>query len=328
MWVAELTCLAIAFVLAVLAGPAVIPLMRRLKFGQTERYNGVESHLAKNGTPTMGGWIFMIPVVLVTVVYALIKKDWGQLILPAVTLLFGAVGFVDDFLKVKKKNKDGFIWWQKLLVLIAISVGFACYMQFAVKNGASIDFMFLGKNRTISLAWIYIPFVAFTMLAESNAVNLTDGLDGLCAGSSILVFVLLAISCVYLFVNKTVSVFSATFVGALAGFLVFNYHPAKIFMGDTGSLAIGGALGAAALMCGHPFLLFFGGLLFVFEALSVLLQVGYFKISHGKRIFKMAPLHHHFEKCGWKELTVTYTFWAFVAVCCIVTYVLARGFAR
>ena len=174
----------------------------------------------------------------------------------------------------------------------------------------------------------FIPIIVFIIAAVSNGANLTDGLDGLCAGSSILVFVLLAISCVYLFVNKTVSVFSATFVGALAGFLVFNYHPAKIFMGDTGSLAIGGALGAAALMCGHPFLLFFGGLLFVFEALSVLLQVGYFKISHGKRIFKMAPLHHHFEKCGWKELTVTYTFWAFVAVCCIVTYVLARGFAR
>ncbi len=326
MWIDEITCLIISFAVAALLGIPAVPLMYKLKFGQIERENGVKSHLKKNGTPTVGGWIFIIPMVAVTGVYSAIKGDPRFLVLPAVAILFGIVGFVDDLLKIKKKSKDGLIWWQKLLALLVVSGGFAAYMQFYANKGASIDFMFLGTNHTISLGWFYIPFIIFMMLAESNAVNLTDGLDGLCAGCSLIVFTFFALVSVYMLPDKNVSVFSAVSVGALAGYLIYNYHPAKIFMGDTGSLALGGVLGAAAILTNHPFLLFFAGLLFVIEALSVLLQVGFYKISKGKRLFKMAPIHHHFEKCGWKELTVTYVFWAFVAVSCILTYIFAKGF--
>ena len=326
MWTSEITCLLIAFAAALALGPAVIPLMRRLKFGQIERDNGVDTHLSKQGTPTMGGWIFLIPVVAVTAVMAIIGKNPHHLVLPAVALLFGAVGFVDDLLKIKKKSKDGLLWYQKLLLLLAVSVAFACYMQFA-GGGSTISFMIWGRNHTFSMGWFYIPFVAFVLLAESNAVNLTDGLDGLCGGTSAMVFLFFALISTFLVVKQEVGVFSSTFVGALAGFLVYNYYPAKIFMGDTGSLALGGALGAVAVMSGHPFMIFFAGLLFVLEALSVLLQVGYFKLTHGKRIFKMAPLHHHFEMSGWKELKVTYVFWGFTLLMCVATYIVARGFS-
>ena len=326
MWTSEITCLLIAFVAAFVLGPAVIPLMRKLKFGQIERDNGVDTHLSKQGTPTMGGWIFLIPVVSVNAVMAIINKNPHYLVLPAVALLFGAVGFVDDILKIKKKSKDGLLWYQKMLLLVVVSAAFAFYMQFA-GGGSTISFMIWGRVRTFSMGWFYIPFVVFVLVAESNAVHLTDGLDGLCGGPSAMVFLFFAVVSTFLVVNEEAGVFSSTFVGALAGFLVFNYYPAKVFMGDTGSLALGGALGAVAVMCGHPFMIFFAGFLFVLEALSVLLQVGYFKISHGKRIFKMAPLHHHFEKSGWKELKVTYVFWGFTLLMCIVTYVVARGFS-
>ncbi|MBP1587006.1 MAG: phospho-N-acetylmuramoyl-pentapeptide-transferase [Clostridia bacterium] len=326
MWTSEITCLLIAFALAAALGPAVIPLMRKLKFGQIERDNGVDTHLKKQGTPTMGGWIFLIPVVAVAAVMAVINKNPHYLVLPGVALLFGAVGFVDDFLKIKKRSKDGLLWYQKMLLLLAVSAGFACYMQFA-GTGSSISFMLWGHNYTFSMGWFYIPFVVFVLVAESNAVNLTDGLDGLCGGTSAMVFLFFALVSTFLVVSKEAGVFASTFVGALAGFLVYNYYPAKIFMGDTGSLALGGALGAVAVMIGHPFMIFFAGLLFVLEALSVLLQVGYFKLTHGKRIFKMAPLHHHFEKSGWKELKVTYVFWGFTLIMCVLTYIVARGFS-
>ncbi len=322
----EIIGLLIAFAVAAVSGIFVVPLMRRLKFGQVERYNGVESHLKKTGTPTMGGWIFLIPMVAVTGVYAIVKKDWELIVLPAVAVLFGVVGFIDDMLKIKKKSKDGLRWWQKMAALLVVSGAFAAYMQFFVNRSASYKFTFLGTQYNVYLGWLYIPFVIFMMLAESNAVNLTDGLDGLCGGCCAIIFTFFTVVTLFLFPNGRISMFSAISVGSLAGYMIYNYHPAKIFMGDTGSLALGGVLGAAAIMSNHPFLLFFAGLLFVFEALSVLLQVGFFKITHGRRIFKMAPLHHHFELCGWKEITVTYVFWAFVAVCCVATYIFAKGF--
>lgn len=326
MWIDEITCLLIAFGVAALSGLFVVPLMRRLKFGQIERDNGVQEHLVKAGTPTMGGWIFLIPMIGVTGAFAIINKDWELVLLPCVAILFGIVGFIDDLLKIKKKSKDGLRWWQKMLCLLVVSGAFAAYMQFFANKGATVDFMFLGHNYTLSFGWLYIPFIIFMMLAESNAVNLTDGLDGLCGGCCAIVFTFFALIALFVIPNQHVSLFSAISVGSLAGYMIYNVHPAKIFMGDTGSLALGGVLGATAIMTNHPFLLFFAGLLFVFEALSVLLQVGFFKITHGKRIFKMAPLHHHFEMCGWKETTVTYVFWTFVLICSAVTFILVRGF--
>ena len=326
MWTTELTIMIASFALACVAGPFIIPLMRKLKMGNTEREDGVETHLLKNGTPSMGGWIFILPAVLTMGVLSIIRRDASYTVLPAVLLLFGAVGFADDFLKARKKSKDGLLWWQKMAALFAVSLLFSLYAVLFTEGGSYINFLVLGENHSVSLGIFYCPFVIFLMLAESNATNLTDGLDGLLGGSAALVYMFFAVTCVCLTENAPVAVFSAGMAGALAGFLVFNYHPAKIFMGDTGSLAIGGSLGAAAVLTGHPFLIFFSGLLFVIEALSVILQVGFFKLTKGKRLFKMAPIHHHFEKCGWRELKVTYVFWGFVAVCCLVTYIIMRGF--
>lgn len=325
MYWKELIALLAAYVIAEFLGPFVIPLMVKLKVGQTERDNAVESHLAKNGTPTIGGVIFLLPVIIIAVIMAIIMKNNNLFVLAVVTFCFGAVGFIDDYIKVVKHCKDGLKPWQKMGALFVVSVLFALYMQFVVKNGNTIGFYFLGKNHMINLSWLYIPFVIFVLLAMTNAVNLTDGLDGLCSGVSAIVFLVLSVAAIVIFNMREVSVFSTCFIGALIGFMTFNHFPAKIFMGDTGSLAIGGALGAAAIIMNHPIMLVSAGLLFVFEALSVILQVSYFKISHGKRIFKCAPLHHHFEKCGWKETKVTWVFWTFTAICCIATYILMRG---
>lgn len=322
----EIICLLISFAAAAVSGLFVVPLMKRLKFGQTERDNGVKTHLSKTGTPTMGGWIFLIPMVLVMAVLAIIKHNFEYLALPVVAVLFGTVGFADDMLKIKKKSKDGLSWWQKMLALLAVSVAFALYMQLHANKGAAVNFMFLGSDHTIRLGWFYVPFIVFVMIAESNAVNLTDGLDGLCGGCCAIVFMFFMMASAFAAPNANVSAFSAISVGALAGYMIYNFHPAKIFMGDTGSLALGGVLGATAIMMNHPFMLFFSGFLFVLEALSVLLQVGYFKISGGRRIFKMAPLHHHFEMCGWKETKVTFVFWLFTAVCSVLTYLFAGRF--
>ena len=307
-----------ALAAALLMGPVYIPLLKRLKFGQTEREDGPQSHLTKAGTPTIGGLIFLTPVFLACLV--LYFTGYAEKVLPLlfVTIGFAAVGFIDDFLKIIKKNKDGLKPWKKMACLFAVSVLFSAYIAFSGDYGTEIAIDFFGLHMSLNLGWFFIPFTVFLLLAMTNAVNLSDGVDGLCGGSSLLLFVLFTLITLYQGENISVTYFSVAFIGSLLGFLFFNFHPAKVFMGDTGSLALGGAMGACAVVMQKPLILLLAGLLFVIEALSDILQVLYFKKTKGKRLFKMAPIHHHFELCGWSELKVVFAFWGFTLICCVL----------
>ena len=305
-----------ALAAALLMGPVYIPLLKRLKFGQTERDDGPESHLVKAGTPTIGGLIFLTPVVIAALVLYFTGIASEILPLLFVTVGFAAVGFFDDFLKIIRHNKVGLKPWRKMAALLVVSVAFSAYIAFSGEYSTEIAIDFFGLHTSLNLGWFFIPFSVFLLLAMTNAVNLTDGLDGLCAGCSLFLFLLFVILPLYFAENLSVAYFSICFIGTLLGFLFFNFYPAKVFMGDTGSLALGGAMGACAIVMQKPLILLLAGLLFVIEALSDILQVVYFKKTGGKRIFKMAPIHHHFELCGWSELKVVFVFWGFTLFCC------------
>ena len=321
---AALTTVTIIFLItfegAVLLAPFYIPLLRRLKFGQTIRYNGPQSHLKKQGTPTIGALIFLTPLIIVALV--LYFKGMAPKMIPLLwtSVGFGFVGFLDDLIKIVKKRKDGLRAYQKMTLLFLVSLAFVFYItrKNYVDNTIIIDFF--GYTKTFDLKWAFIPFCILILLSATNAVNLTDGLDGLCAGSSFIVFVLFAAVSILLCPDDSVAYFSVALAGGLLGFLLFNFNPAKVFMGDTGSLAIGGAMGACAILLQRPLLLVIAGLLFVIEALSVILQVSFFKITKGKRLFRMAPIHHHFELCGWSERKVVTIFWIFTLLCCVLAY--------
>lgn len=319
---AVLMILAAGIVPALFFGPLLIPALKRLKFGQTERENGVKSHLKKQGTPTIGGLIFLIPLIIVVGVISVVYHDFGVLFLLIPTVGFGLIGFLDDFLKIKKKSKDGLLWFQKMFLLILVSAGFGFalyYLAPQFSTAISFDF-FKWRTDYIDLGIYIIPYIVLVLISSTNAVNLTDGLDGLCTGSTIIVLLMFVSLSLTYDLNVSVTRFATVLIGTLISFLIFNYNPAKIFMGDTGSLALGGALGAITIILGKPLFLVIGGLLFVIEALSVLLQVSWFKLTRGKRLFKMAPIHHHFELCGWSEKTVVFVFWIFTLGCCILTY--------
>ncbi|MBE7058660.1 MAG: phospho-N-acetylmuramoyl-pentapeptide-transferase [Ruminococcaceae bacterium] len=318
------TKLTIAFLVtfagAVLLAPFYIPLLRRLKFGQTIRYNGPQTHLKKQGTPTIGALIFITPLIIVSLV--LYFTDIAPQIIPLLwtTVGFAFVGFLDDLIKIIKKSKDGLKPYQKMTLLFIVSLAFVFYITQKKYVDNSIILQFFGLNVSLNLSWVFIPFCVLILLSSTNAVNLTDGLDGLCAGSSFIVFMLFAAISILLCPNDSVAYFTVAMAGGLLGFLLFNANPAKVFMGDTGSLAIGGAIGACAIMLQRPLIILIAGAIFVIEALSVILQVGFFKITKGKRLFRMAPIHHHFELCGWSERKVVVVFWLFTLACCVLTF--------
>ena len=318
------TKLTIAFLVtfagAVLLAPFYIPLLRRLKFGQTIRYNGPQTHLKKQGTPTIGALIFITPLIIVSLV--LYFMDIAPQIIPLLwtTVGFAFVGFLDDLIKILKKSKDGLKPYQKMTLLFIVSLAFVFYITQKNYVDNSIILQFFGWNVSLNLSWFFIPFCVLILLSSTNAVNLTDGLDGLCAGSSFIVFMLFAVISILLYPNDSIAYFAVAMSGGLLGFLLFNANPAKVFMGDTGSLAIGGAIGACAIMLQRPLIIIIAGAIFVIEALSVILQVGFFKITKGKRLFRMAPIHHHFELCGWSERKVVVVFWLFTLLCCVLTF--------
>lgn len=318
------TKLTIAFLVtfagAVLLAPFYIPLLRRLKFGQTIRYNGPQTHLKKQGTPTIGALIFITPLIIVSLV--LYFTGIAPQIIPLLwtTVGFAFVGFLDDLIKIVKKSKDGLKPYQKMTLLFIVSLAFVFYITQKKYVDNSIILQFFGLNVSLNLSWVFIPFCVLILLSSTNAVNLTDGLDGLCAGSSFIVFMLFAAISIMLYPNDSIAYFTVSMAGGLLGFLLFNANPAKVFMGDTGSLAIGGAIGACAIMLQRPLIILIAGAIFVIEALSVILQVGFFKITKGKRLFRMAPIHHHFELCGWSERKVVVVFWLFTLVCCVLTF--------
>ena len=310
----------IAFIIAVIITKLEIPVLRA-KAGQNIREDGPESHLSKAGTPSMGGIAIIFAAVIATLFAGLIwsGKLSEILLILFVFIGFGLIGFFDDYLKVIKKVNEGLKPYQKLGLQIIISVALAVYL--AVCSESSTFVYIPIADIYLDFGIFYIPFIVFVVLAMTNAVNLTDGLDGLASGVTAFVTLFFAAAgMVYGLYSG--AYFCAAVCGACLGFLVFNKNPAKVFMGDTGSLALGGGLAAAAIVMKLELLLPVVGLLYVIEALSVVLQVGYFKISGGKRIFKMAPIHHHFEKCGYTEVQVVTAFWIFTVICCIIGFII------
>lgn len=296
----------LGFLISVVLSPFFIPFLRRLKFGQSIREEGPKSHQKKTGTPTMGGIMILLSVTVTTLV--IINKfsniSVEVFLLLFVTLGYGLLGFLDDFIKVVMKRNLGLTSKQKLIgqVIIAV-VFFVIFIQHEFSTVIRIP----GTELSFDLGWFYFVFLLFMLVGGSNAVNLTDGLDGLLAGTSAIAFGAFAV----LAWNQSqydVAIFSVAVVGAVLGFLVFNAHPAKVFMGDTGSLALGGAIAAIAIMLKLEILLVIIGGIFVLETLSVIIQVISFKTT-GKRVFRMSPLHHHYELVGWSEWRVVVTFW-------------------
>lgn len=295
-------CILSAFVLALVAGPIFIPVLTRMKFGQMVRDDGPQSHLKKTGTPTMGGIIIIIAAALVSLAFS---KDNDMILLLVTTVLFGLIGFADDYLKIKNKRSLGLRAWQKMAAQLLVSVFVAFVASGVSQVGTEVLIPFTGKF--LDLGVLYIPFVVFVFVATVNSVNLTDGLDGLAGGITVVVlgfFSVIALASGHM----GLLVFTGAMIGALLGFLRFNSHPAQVFMGDTGSLALGGAVAALAVMTKLPLFVLIIGAVYVAETMSVMIQVVYFKLTGGKRFFKMAPLHHHFELSGWDESKVVSVF--------------------
>ncbi len=304
----------IAFVITAILGPVVIPILHRIKAGQSIREEGPKAHQVKAGTPTMGGIMIILAVIIacVSVGHGL-NADMGILLLSFV--LCGLIGFCDDFIKVVKKRNLGLTALQKLIFQIIIAIIIAVYQAKVSVYGTSV-YIPIWKHY-VDFGWFYIPFIAFVLVAAVNAVNLTDGLDGLASGCTAIVALFFAI------VGNAIgctspTVFTAAVAGACIGFLLFNHYPAKVFMGDTGSLALGGALATAAVMMNIEMILPLAGGIFVVEVLSVMIQVVSFK-TRGKRVFKMAPIHHHFELSGWKETKVVAVFWSITLILCVIS---------
>ena len=308
----ELTFTAmIGFLIVIILGPIFIPMLARFKFGQTVRDEGPQSHLAKNGTPTMGGVMMIVAILITGITRATISKG---LIVGLICIVgFGFVGFLDDFIKIKMKRSLGLKAYQKIILQFALALYIAYYQYSASPSATQLVIPF--TNHIINLGIWYIPFMMIFIIGTVNAVNLTDGLDGLASGVTLIVscfFVLFAVS----ISNSDVAILAAATAGACLGFLGFNSYPAKVFMGDTGSMALGGAVVAFATLTNSPLLIVIVGFIYLAEALSVMIQVTYFKLTNGKRIFKMAPLHHHFEQCGWPETRVVFVFWIVTVVLC------------
>ncbi|SFS85043.1 phospho-N-acetylmuramoyl-pentapeptide-transferase [Paenibacillus sp. BC26] len=291
-----------SFMLALLFGPLFIPLLKRLKFGQQIRTDGPQSHLKKSGTPTMGGIIIMLAVLLAFLKFS--DKTSSFWVLLVASLGFGLVGFLDDYIKIVFKRSLGLTAMQKLVGQLIFSV-IICVLLYQMNHSTVIGIP--GTSAELDFGWFYYPFVVIMLFGTTNAVNFTDGVDGLLAGTGAVAFTAFAILALHASEHES-AIFSATMIGAMLGFLIFNAHPAKVFMGDTGSLGIGGGMAAVAILTKTEILLVIIGGVFVLEMLSVILQVGSFKLR-GKRIFKMSPIHHHFELSGWSEWKVVTSFW-------------------
>ena len=303
----------ISFTISVVLGPVIIPFLRKLKMGQTERVEGVQSHLKKAGTPTMGGIIFLIAAVVTALFYV---KDYPAVIpVLFLTLGFGIIGFLDDYLKVVLKRSDGLLPWQKFLLQVVVTGVFAYYLINYTDISLSMRIPFW-PDHYLNLGWLAVPVLFIAVIGTVNGVNFTDGLDGLASSVTLIVAVFFTVVSIGL--GGGVEPMTGAVVGGLMGFLLFNVYPAKIFMGDTGSLALGGFVAGTAYVLEMPLIILLVGLIYLIEVLSVMLQVSYFKATHGKRIFKMAPIHHHFELCGWSETRVVAVFSVVTAIMCLI----------
>lgn len=302
--ITELTYTAmISFLIVIILGPIFIPMLTKFKFGQTVRDDGPQTHLAKNGTPTMGGILMIVAILITGLTRSKVSSD---MIVGLIAIVgFGLVGFLDDFIIIKMKRSLGLKPWQKIVLQFALAI-FISYYQYTTSPSAT-QLMIPFTDLYINLGPLYIPIMTFIIIGIVNAVNLTDGLDGLASGVTLIVasfFMIYALS----LGNSDIAVLGAATAGACIGFLGFNSYPAKIFMGDTGSMALGGAVVAFSVLTNSILLIPLVGGIYFAEAISVILQVSYYKMTK-KRIFKMAPIHHHFEQCGWPETRVVFVFW-------------------
>lgn len=302
-----------SFAISAAAGPMIIPILKKLKVGQTVRDDGPQTHLKKNGTPTMGGLIFLLSVVLTSLFYV---KDYPKIIpILFVTVGFGIVGFLDDYIKVVLKRSEGLTPGQKMAGQVIVTGIFAWYM--AERSDVGFEMLIpFGGGRCLDLGAFSIPFLFLVLIGTVNGTNFTDGLDGLASSVTIMVAVFFTV--VAIGTGSGIYPVTCAVTGGLLGFLLFNVYPASVFMGDTGSLALGGFVASAAYMLKLPLFIVIVGLIYLVEVLSVMIQVTYFKATHGKRFFKMAPIHHHFEKCGWSETRIVAVFSIITALCCLV----------
>ena len=317
----QINILLLSFAITVVLGLIIVPILRKLKVGQIERSDGPESHLKKQGTPTMDGIIIMLGIIIVTVgayiYYKLRNPELAQNLLPilGLTIGFGIIGFIDDFKKLVLKNTKGLSPSLKMLGLLIISVIYVLYLINGLNLGTEMYVPILKQYVNLPI-YFYIPFAIVVILGTTNAVNLTDGIDGLSSSVCTIIITCLTIIAT-MFEIKEIVVFGAVVIGAVLGFLMFNIHPAKVFMGDTGSLFLGGVISGIALYLKMPLILLVIAIIPVIETLSVIIQVAYFKKT-GKRVFKMAPIHHHLELSGWKENQVVMLFSVITLVASVI----------
>lgn len=305
----------IAFAISALSGPVIIPFLKKLRVGQTEREE-LKSHLKKTGTPTMGGLIILAGVLITSLLFV---KDYPKIIpILFLTVGFGVIGFLDDYLKVVLRRSDGLLAWQKMLLQIIVTGIFAYYLLNYTDVSLLMRIPFSGGQYLNIGSWA-VPFLFFVVIGIVNGVNFTDGLDGL--ASSVTVLVATFFSVVAVGTGSGIEPVTCAVVGALLGFLLFNVYPAKVFMGDTGSLALGGFVAASAYMLQMPLFIPIVGFIYMIEVISVMIQVGYFKATHGKRFFRMAPIHHHFELGGWQETKVVAVFSVVTALLCLAALI-------
>ncbi len=302
----------IAFAVSAAAGPVLIPILTSLKMDQTERALGVKSHLKKAGTPTMGGIMFLLGITIASLVFIWKYPKIGPVLF--LTLGFGVIGFVDDYLKVVKKRSDGLFPKQKLALQVVVTLIFyICLRMMHISMELRVPFT---GGKMWNIGFFAIPLVFLAVIGTVNGTNFTDGLDGLASTVTAAVCIFFTVASIML--KAGLSPIASAVGGALMGFLLYNAYPAKVFMGDTGSLALGGFVAGTAYMMQMPLYILIVGLIYLIEVLSVMLQVSYFKATHGKRIFKMAPIHHHFELCGWSETQVVARFAILTALLCML----------
>lgn len=313
----------IGFAITLILGPLVIPYLKRLKVGQTIREEGPQSHKSKSGTPTIGGIIIILSIIITSVTAGVMNTDLMVALLA--TVAFGVIGFIDDFIKVVLKRSLGLRAYQKIVLQTIVAVALALYQSNVSSTGTKILVPFIQGSLNIGnivipqyldIGILYIPFIVFVVIATVNSVNLTDGLDGLASGVTLIVaafFSLIALN----WGQPSLAIFAGAVTGACLGFLRFNSHPAQVFMGDTGSLALGGAIATLAILMNIALIIPIVGGIYFAESVSVILQVASYKLT-GKRIFKMSPLHHHYELSGWPETKVVIVFWSITVVLCLI----------
>lgn len=310
-----ISAILIAFGISVILCPVVIPLLKRLKFGQYIREEGPEAHKSKSGTPTMGGLVILCSITITSLIF--IGSHTEILPILFLTLGFGLIGFLDDYIKVVMKRNLGLRAWQKMLLQIIVTAIFVFYLMYYTEIGTEVIIPFT-DGKTWDVGALYIPFVFVVVVGTVNGANFTDGLDGLATSVTLIIAVFFTV--IALMTNSNIEPITGAAVGALLGFFLFNVHPARVFMGDTGSLALGGFVAGTALVLRMPIFLLIVAFIYFAEVVSVMIQVVYFKLTHGKRFFKMAPIHHHFELCGYAETQVVAGFAIVTAILCLIAY--------